>query len=299
MRIGAIMLTFTKLELEDIHKLRPYFDQCHSRISDRAPGAVVMWREYFDARYAIEGGALYFMVKHYGGETAFTAPFGENDETAYRRIADYCAAEGVRLVLCMVPENKLADVLAIFPDAEVESNEIWSDYLYDAQSMATFAGRKLSGQRNHCNKFVKLYPDWSFEPIGGENLPEVRSFVERYIAGNTKDSPTLIEGDRKILEVLDNYGLYAMLGGVLKVGGEIVGVSIAEALGDTLFIHIEKCLRSYEGSYQMMVREFARRYVTEEIRFINREEDDGDPGLRTSKLSYHPVELLKKYTVRI
>ncbi|MBQ8025439.1 MAG: hypothetical protein IJ259_03325 [Oscillospiraceae bacterium] len=51
------------------------------------------------------------------------------------------------------------------------------------------------------------------------------------------------EGDRKTLEVLDHYELYGMLGGVLRVDGAIVGISIAEKLGDTLFIHVEKCLR--------------------------------------------------------
>ena len=40
-------------------------------------------------------------------------------------------------------------------------------------------------------------------------------------------------------------------------------------------------------------------YAGEGVSFLNREDDVGDPGLRTSKLSYHPVALLEKYVVTV
>ena len=49
----------------------------------------------------------------------------------------------------------------------------------------------------------------------------------------------------------------------------------------------------------MIVREFANAHTGGEVRYINREDDSGDLGLRTSKLSYQPVELLDKATVKI
>jgi len=36
-----------------------------------------------------------------------------------------------------------------------------------------------------------------------------------------------------------------------------------------------------------------------DVRFVNREEDDGNEGLRRSKQSYHPVRLLQKYYAEI
>jgi hypothetical protein len=45
---------------------------------------------------------------------------------------------------------------------------------------------------------------------------------------------------------------------------------------------------------QLVNREFARLLFTD-CRYVNREQDLGEPGLRNAKLSYHPVELVKKY----
>ena len=75
--------------------------------------------------------------------------------------------------------------------------------------------------------------------------------------------------------------------------------SAGEIVGDTLIIHIEKADIAYEGVYQVLVNEYAKCFVTPDVRYINREEDVGDEGMRRSKESYHPVRLLEKYLVRI
>ena len=49
----------------------------------------------------------------------------------------------------------------------------------------------------------------------------------------------------------------------------------------------------------MLVNQAAITFAVNEVSFINREEDMGDLGLRTSKKSYHPIELLKKYTIEV
>lgn len=90
-----------------------------------------------------------------------------------------------------------------------------------------------------------------------------------------------------------------MLGGVLQADGKIVGFSLGEVAGDTLFVHIEKADRTFRGAYRMLVNQFAARFAGEGVSYINREDDMGDPGLRTSKLSYHPITLLKKYCITV
>lgn len=291
------MLDFKPLKLEHIGLLRPFFHGCRCRTCDCTVGGTFMWRDYYRTEFAIEDGVLYLRTE-IEGRTAFPAPIGSREPEAYARILGYCEANGIVPEFCMVSEPRLPELEEILPGLEARSDRIWSDYLYSAEDLREMAGRKYSGQRNHINRFIRDNPDWSFEAVDAGNLAEARNFLSEYVGEHTKDSETLIEGDRKALEVLDNFDVYGLPAGILRAGGKVIGISIGEVVGDTLFIHTEKSGREYAGSYQMLVREFARAFAGDGVEFINREEDDGDEGLRKSKLSYHPVRLLAKYAVR-
>ena len=65
---------------------------------------------------------------------------------------------------------------------------------------------------------------------------------------------------------------------------------------DTFVVHYEKALDGYRGAYQMINQQFAQ-HCCEGFAYINREDDTGKEGLRKAKLSYYPVELVKKYEV--
>ena len=291
------MLDFKPLKLEHTKLLRPFFGGCRCRTCDCTVGGTFMWRDYYHTEFAVVDGVLYLKTE-IDGRTAFTAPIGDRGPEAYGRILEYCAENGVAPEFCMVSEPRLPELEEILPGFEAESDRTWSDYLYAAEDLREMAGRKYSAQRNHINRFMRENPDWSFEVVDHGNLAEARSFLSEYVGEHTKDSETLIEGDRKALEVLDNFDIYGLPAGILRAGGKGIGISIGEVVGDTLFIHTEKSHREYAGSYQMLVREFARAFAGEGVEYINREEDDGDEGLRKSKLSYHPVQLLSKFAVR-
>ena len=152
---------------------------------------------------------------------------------------------------------------------------------------------------NHINKFKKLYSDYSFDVITDNDIPQLIDFTKNFTFNSEKDDSAQEELGICI-EVLENYKKYNMLGGVLRVDGRIIGYSIGEIIGDTLFDHIEKADISYHGAYQMLTNSFLKEFAADEsVKYVNREEDCGDEGLRKSKLSYHPVELIEKNTIKI
>ena len=155
-------------------------------------------------------------------------------------------------------KKELLKIEEKYSDFTADADRDWFDYLYDKESMLTLSGRKYSTPRNHINKFRKMYQDWSFEPINESNIPELIEFTRNFTFHAEKDESASLELEMCI-EVLENYGLYGMPGGVLKVEDRIVGYSIGEIVGDTLFCHIEKADISYHGAYQMLTNQYLQK----------------------------------------
>ena len=293
------MLDFQPLTLEQLPQLRPFFGYSGSRICDTTPGTVFIWRDMYQTEWAVYDGSLYFKVDYPGLGPTFTLPLGGGRLEHFSQIAAYCCRRNMPISFYPVPKDELPRLQEFFPNSAAVAERDSFDYLYRAEDLKFFRGKKLGGQRNHVNKFLKTYGNWLFRPVTPEDIPELKRFLDRYTSRWDKGAATFHEDIRKTHEVLDNFRAYDLLGGMLLVDGSIVGFSLGEVIGDTLFVHIEKADRDYEGCYQMLVAQFAQQFAGEGISFINREDDTGDMGLRTSKLSYHPISLLEKYTVTV
>ena len=113
-----------------------------------------------------------------------------------------------------------------------------------------------------------------------------------------ESSEALSAENRAISKILDNWQtIYGLTGGALLVGQEMVAYTIAEQLSkNTIVIHFEKGNPDYKGAYQAINQMFLE-HNGQQFDFVNREQDLGNEGLRKSKLSYHPVDFVKKYRV--
>ena len=56
--------------------------------------------------------------------------------------------------------------------------------------------------------------------------------------------------------------------------------------------------KNVTGIFPKLTNSYARE-LADKVRYINREEDMGNPGLRRSKQSYQPIGLLRKYFVEL
>ena len=60
----------------------------------------------------------------------------------------------------------------------------------------------------------------------------------------------------------------------------------------------EKADVNASGAYPAMAQAFVN-FMGTGFRYVNREDDAGDEGIRYSKLNYKPIELIPKYLVTV
>ena len=147
-------MEFKKITLDDIDLLRPYFPYAKGRTCDYSVGGVFIWRDFFRMEYCIEDNVLY---SHLLAELKPTL---------------------AQVRFTTVPEPYLPMFQELCNIVFIAEQREYMDYLYSAEELANLSGRKFHGQKNLVNAFIRENPDWSFEAIGPENLPEVRAFFE-------------------------------------------------------------------------------------------------------------------------
>ncbi len=284
--------------LEDLPLLYRYLPKEGARLSTYSPALLTMWRDYFRLALLEEAGTLLCRLAYDGGEDAFLFPVGRDPMGTVERLASKARGEGRPLCFFGLNGAERDALLLRFPAAEVRADRGESDYLYDTASLAAFPGRRYGGQRNHLNRFSRLYPDHTIEVITEENAPSLLPFLDEFAALHA-ERPLFHEELAMTREVLQNYRLYGMDGILLRVLGKPAAFACGRVMGDTLSVHIEKADLRIAGSYQKIVSSFALRYDPRSVPFINREDDMDSEGLRKSKLSYHPVAILEKWRMKI
>ena len=279
-------------------KLREYYQNGTYRLCEYSAGVKVMWRDQLHPEYTEVAGCL--VVRNcIDGVYRFDYPLPGKDgnvEAALTAIEKWCTDTGNRLVLSVVPAEFAPSLMQRYPRFRFSDERVWKDYLYHAEDLARFVGRHYSGQRNHINKFRKAYPDARYVALCAEDKALIEQFWADYESEFRKDNA----GARRELTLAKE--LFTLLdtdcfcAGGLMVGERLVALSLGEICGETLIVHIEKACYSYAGVYPTMVQSFGAEMMEmhPEIQWVNREDDAGDKGLRTSKLQYLPAELGSK-----
>ena len=294
-------ITMKRPELEDRDLINRYLKYSDSRSCEMTFANTYLWSRHYGIGYAIVNDMLIF--GNIDGGCSYTLPVGPGDlKSTLDLLMKHCEENGQVFQLHNITREDFEKLEELYPGRfDIRYEREYADYVYEAEKLASLSGKKYHSKKNHVNKFMKLYPDWSYEPITQNNIEECFQMALRWRELNgceaDEDKHAEICVTLNYLRLFEELG---MRGGALRVNGEIVAFTLGEAVGnrkDTLVVHIEKAYAEIQGAYTMINQQFAL-HEGKGFLYLNREEDMGEEGLRKAKLSYKPVFLIEKGVVR-
>ncbi len=300
------MLEFKKIELPDkkwIDELLGYSD---FRATEYSFTTIFIWAGTYNSQIARYKDWL--VIRSVAEEVAnyvFPAGRGDLKDLIEALIADAQAnAKKIRISTinpCFIPQ-----IEEIFPNKFTFTPTRDSyDYIYLTDDLLNLVGSKYQPKRNLISGFKKNY-QWEYELINHDDanyaalIDGCKVMTKRWCQERDCESNESLAGESEAVGLaLDNFKELNLQGALVRIGGEVVGYTIGEPISsDTFIVHIEKAFIQYKGLYQYITNEFVRSNI-QGFKYVSREDDAGDEGLRKAKLSYYPVFLEEKYIMEI
>lgn len=290
------MISFERLVPERKAEFDKYLMNCGQRGCEYSFVNLYLWGRQTAA--VVDGYLALF--SHFNGHSVYPFPVGRGDiRPVLDAIIEDSRERGIPCRFTSLNQADMELLEAYYPGKfRFRCDRSDFDYVYHIDDLADLKGKKFQQKRNHVNRFEATYPDWRVEVLDKTTMGDAGILIEHWFSGK-EENPEMNMGLEKVAirRAFEHFADLGLEGLVLYAGGVPAAVTMGSRLSeDTFDIHFEKAREDIQGAYAAINRAFAR-YLREKypaIRYLNREDDLGLPGLRKAKLSYNPAFLVEK-----
>ncbi|GAA0862436.1 DUF2156 domain-containing protein [Paraclostridium tenue] len=298
-------MIFKEIDINAYEELRPFFNSVDYEACEYCFTTLYMWRHTYKTSYYI-GDEFAIIVGEYEGDRFSVLPLAKKDKIhkALDFMIDYFKTEDHQIYLRAVTKEVVELLQKDYPGKfkYIEERDYF-DYVYDAESLRTLAGRKNQKKRNHVNYFLKEYEGrFEYKKLEEKDFDECIELLKSW-ANNKAEHGDIDDGiDDEFIGVKKIFDNYDVLKQDVKIAGiyidsKLEAFTIGENINENMaVIHIEKANPEIRGLYPYINQQFLA-HEFKDVELVNREEDLGIEGLRKAKLSYHPCKFVEKYTV--
>lgn len=198
--------------------------------------------------------------------------------------ADLIKALEASGIACIYPLGPQASQLPVSPSWQWHHVDADSDYWFDAAAMADM---RFSKDRRHVARAFAAEHQPSFETWRPSIAPEALEVLDGWFADVSRSAEaTDLAECREAIRLAAALGLE---GGLVrtKTGVPVAFLLASPRKNGVYVVHFAKGRRTYPGAYPWM---FAHFGGSSGARYLNFEQDLGNPGLAQSKRAYAPIE---------
>ena len=293
-----------EIELEDYEKLNKYYQLRRPEAADSNILDLYLWKNCYPTWYFTNEEGLMWVAKSEDGQYYSSVPCCKEEDlkACFLETQKYFNEVLKKKLTMYVVDKKAVETLGLSEsDYVIIPDRTYADYIYDAQKLRTFSGKKYHGKKNHLNAFKREYEGrYRFEFLTQKNKQEILKFLEDWKRHkkNTEEHEFIDCEAVGIKYILENEAYFDY-----KIGGAYIDDRLeAFTIGnygskeDMVYIPVEKANPDIRGLYQYICSEFLTQAFPQAGK-VNREDDMGLEGLRKSKLSYKPIYMIEKYTI--
>lgn len=307
------MLDFEPITLEKQELYNKYFSITPQQSADYTFMNMLGLKDIYMIEWAFTEKLVWIRQK--SPYTIYWAPVGDWFNSDFCNGISPCEISGEAII--RIPKE-----LALFWEKTTkikmkDSRDEW-EYIYDFNELASLPGKKFHNKKNLYNQFIKN--EFEYKPIDKTIIQDILDFeseweeyeknnqnymeeCETFKSGKLLSHEVRAEADTIMIKtLLANWDIIKnIIGGAIYIDKKVVAYTIADlSMRDTIVVHSERGDRNYKGTYQAINRMFLenlKNYISdyERFKFVNREQDVGDLGLRKAKLSYNPISYIEKY----
>jgi len=290
-------ILFEPITIEKQNKYLDFFSRCPQKTSDYSFINLWGWAEEYGLCWAWENDLVW--LKQTKPEVYYWAPIGAWHDIdwpeRFKKLAiTACAFIRIPDEMVQIWKVGLADRL------QIESTKGQWDYLYAISDLVNLQGNRFHKKKNLLYQFQKNY-DFTYCNLGPDTVEIALAMQTDWCTWRDCESSENLSAENRVIErILKNWDRFVGLtGGALMVNQKMAAYTVAESLTNhMLLIHFEKASSEFKGGYQAINQMFLS-HSAQNFKIVNREQDLDDEGLRKAKLSYHPVDFLRKSKLQI
>jgi len=299
--IIAAFPEFKTLELLDKEIFREFFKEYKPKISELTFTNLFVWRTHYKFQWSIYKDWLVIVSLEGEFGTYAVEPVGPSPRDEVTRVVLEWMREEKKEKnprIERADERTVSEIEGV-QGIIIEPTRDHFDYVYLREDLVNLAGNKYRSKRNHINQLLRTY-SYQYSDLAPDHIQDCIELQEKWcILRRCEDDMNLLGEWDAVKEILSSYESLDVQGGVVTIENKVMAFTIGQMLNDdTAVVHIEKADPEIPGLYPVINQQFCENNW-QDVRFINREQDLGMPGLREAKLSYYPDHMVKKFRITL